>query len=167
MKKRHQIIPKGFRAVKTEQLFNLLITELEPDFESGQWVIIDGDQLAMYHEKRKTHCLLFSDAVVRGFKIKEESEVKGATLEQSKLANEQLLKLGYKWTGKTLIRRYKAIEGNYYYFVNEFVEVGRIKEVGSGDNEKMYKSGNYFKTKKEAERRRDLIVWENLRKFNI
>lgn len=111
MKKRHQIIPKGFRAVKTEHLYNLLVTELEPDFESGQWVIIDGHQLAMYDKNWKTHCLLFADGVVRNFKIKEESQVKIATLEQAKQANEHLLLLGYKWTGKKLVKRFRALQG--------------------------------------------------------
>lgn len=63
------------------------------------------------------------------------------------------------------IKRWRAEKGEPYYFLTSELSVARMMEESIFANDHHYNVGNYFRTKEQAEKARDLLM-ECLTKFH-
>ena len=78
---------------------------------------------------------------------------------KAELTEEQLKQLGI---GLPKNKRWRAERGEKYYRVNTFNEISSLRECCCDDDDWLYNSHNYFKTKEEAEKYARVLETEML-----
>lgn len=84
-----------------------------------------------------------------GWRLVADQEPEDETVELT--MDEIAKKVGIPVENGIKKKRWRAIEGDSYYFLRATYEVGKLKEMGNSIDDAMYLSGNYFRTKEEAE----------------
>jgi len=54
--------------------------------------------------------------------------------------------------------RWRAEKDEYYYYVNLCLGIGRTSDQRVDGDDSLYRAGNYFKTREEAERARERVI---------
>lgn len=99
------------------------------------------------------------DKISNGY-ISMFDKIRPATEREKKILIYQLAKVNKKWNEETRTIenvRWRADYGGTYYFVDKFIKASPHNDCRFGDNNFDYTSGNYFKTKKAAEKAAEQI----------
>lgn len=163
-------IPEGCNAITVEQVGNQIITTFEPEFKRGD-VIYCGDKDG-YHWvfilKEKTNrednpydyfCILTLSVTIKMNSCCRHPDLifRHATPEEAQRLWDALAKQGKRWNPKTMkvedIKkdRWRAKLGEDYYFFYWDMSVATDTEDGHNTDNDRYNSGNYFRTKEQAE----------------
>lgn len=164
-------IPKGCNRVTIEQQGNQIITTFEPEVKFK-----DGDILYAPYDGQASECIFIFKSthhennncyagIVCGFGVFFDGyDVIGnfryATKKEKQLLFDALAKVGKKWNSEKKCiedlnpKRWRAEEGCPYYYAMPYKGcLGYCCDdidYRSGNDNKRYKAGNYFKTEAEA-----------------
>ena len=94
-------------------------------------------------EFRKAESKLFIKGYVRTY----DYNIQICTSEEKALIEEKVKAINEKYGIK---KRWRAENGEIYYYINEFFEINWIRENNNRFSNKKYESGNHFKTETEA-----------------
>lgn len=159
-------LPKNYRVKRTEIIGNCYITEIEPDFKNGDWAVC-ADTFFLIKDGYDCHCAIWGEKLLLGIEIKNGTELRKATLNESAKCFEILKKKHYIWNGKRLVKRWRAEKFGTYYYLDTNFEVKQGVEFYFHTDNKLFNSGNYFQTKEQAEKLKALIEHQIFNKHII
>ena len=84
---------------------------------------------------------------IRGSSKKEDEDIQFCTSEEKELIEEKVKAINEKYG---ISKRWRAEEGNIYYFLNNIFNIMNSEENYTCLEDKRYENGNYFKTEEEA-----------------
>ena len=159
-------VPEGC-TVNIEKNDNFVIVSLEPN----NWEPKNGDVIAfgnnpdslsigifkMDNYDTFTSYATFSGGILSFYEtgwIKKN--IRPATEEEKQLLFDALAKKGKRWNAEEKriedLPRWRANLGDFYFYVNETLEVDNHAETKDCVDNSFYTSGNYFKTREAAEK---------------
>ena len=171
MKKIKLNIPDGCKTV----VINLDGDKVTTEFETEKWEPKDGDfvstndgTVAIYADTNETGGIISYAGCSSCFlTTKKDSgwgytrEFHPATEEEKQRLLDKLKEAGYRWNPdeKKLepIPRWRAIEEDFYYYLNNFADVIKTSETNDMPDNVRYNLGNYFRTKEAAQKVADEI----------
>ena len=84
---------------------------------------------------------------IRGSSKRGDDNINICNQEEKALIEEKVKAINEKYVIK---KRWRAENGEIYYYINEFFEINWIRENNNRFSNKKYESGNHFKTETEA-----------------
>lgn len=164
-------IPDGCKTV----VINLDGNKVTTEFETEKWEPNDGDFVstndgivAIYADTNETGGIISYAGYSSCFlTTKKDSgwgytrEFHPATEEEKQRLLDKLKEAGYHWNPDEkkleLIPRWRAIEEDFYYYLNSFADVINTSETNDMPDNVRYNLGNYFRTKEAAQKVADEI----------
>ena len=171
-------IPDGCKEVTIEQIDNQIVTTFEPK----KYTPKVGDYVKMYYrilnkvafckiQKANASCINSSTYIAGESVLCELGDfLVYSTIEQITLEDyvAEFEKRGYTYdeaTDTAIKKRWRANLDREYYFMSGSFEVRITPELNSEIDDILFKNGNYYKTKEQAEQYRDFMLQKSL-EFN-
>lgn len=159
-------IPKNIRILKSEQIGNVIVSHIEPNFKNGDW-IVQNDIFYLLNNGWYCHCSVENEKVNLDTVINPNLEFRKATLKETSECFDILKKNHYIWNGKRLVKRWRSEYGRFFYYLNGCFEVKQRIDFGTKIDKKYFEAGNYFQTKQEVEKLQALIKHQIFNKHII
>ena len=159
-------IPKNLRISKSEQIGNVIVSHIEPNFKNGDWIVQKGIYYLL-NNGWYCHCSVENEKVNLDTVINPNLDFRKATLKENSECFAILKRNHYIWNGKRLIKRWRAEVGEYYWYLNGNFEIENYSDTNHEVDCAYFKAGNYFQTKQEAEKLQALIQHEIFNKHII
>lgn len=159
-------VPEGCTA-RIEQENGLLIVSFEPKEKSEEWEPKDGDVIAFgdrglgifkeYGVSGHTDYVVLLDGNIRlceSYWIRDN--LRPATESEKQRLFDALTKAGKRWNAEKkcieYLPRWRQKHDECYYFIDSELNVSYQPDVRCKTDNNRHEAGNYFKTKKAAER---------------
>lgn len=168
MEKQTFQIPEGCKAITMEQIGNQLVTTFEVEFKKGDVIISknDNDVVCVFNDFKNVDSFTEIVGLAIGGRITffngnwfgSVSRYRLATPEEAQRLWDYLAERDKKWNPETMqveeIKkdRWRAIRGKWYYYFYWDMNIVTSVEDGRHLDNIRYNSGNYFRTKEQAER---------------
>lgn len=172
-------IPDGCKTV----IINLDGNKVTTEFETEKWEPKDGDfvssddgRIVIYADTNKSGGIISYAGCSSCFLTTKKGSDWGytryyhpATDDEKQRLLDKLKEAGYRWNPEKkeveMIPRWRAINGDFYYYLNSFADVIKNEEKNEVLDKFRYNLGNYFRTREAALKVADEIkeVFKNLK----
>lgn len=172
MEKQTFQIPDGCKAITVEQVGNQIVTTFEPMFKRGDVLTCEKGCTCVFERLNEINNGYFHEivGVIDNDITKSDSRTFGSTKNYRHAAPEEaqrlwdaLAKQGKRWNPETMqveeIKkdRWRAKMEENYYSLTSSLDIVTSTEDGYNTDNMRYNSGNYFRTKEQAERAKSYI----------
>lgn len=137
----------------------VLEIEFQPVFDKWAWRIIKQNEEILERKEFldkelnvESFCYpeflsLKNKLYIRGSKKSLDDNISICNQEEKALIEEKVKAINEKYG---IVKRWRAVYGKIYYYMNELFEITWIRENHNYFSNKKYENGNYFKTEEEA-----------------